>query len=200
MPGLPWPPRPDWYPVNVEPDDDLVPVSVRLGAVVPPDDPEDWTRPLTWAAAAGMLAAPALALGWFWIGPPIANHPAQAATYLLACTLAAGAALTGATQQGAVRAATGTVAAALFSALAVVMVGVLVAGERQVGMASPTVAHAVAAAVAGLGGALAASPLAARLASISARAPRIVAPGGIGAGVGLLLVGTLLGTAVSFGR
>jgi hypothetical protein len=177
-------------------DDDLVPVSVRLGQVVPPDDPEDWTRPLTWAAAAGMLAAPALALGWFWIGPPIAGHPAQAATYLVACALAAGAALAGATQQGALRAATGTVAAALFGALAVVLVGALLSGERQVGTASPTVAHAVAAAVAGLGGALAASPLAARLASIGARAPRIVAPGAIGAGVGLLLVGTLLGTAV----
>ena len=36
----------------------LVPVSVRLGNVVPPEDPEDWTQPLTWVAAAGMLAAP----------------------------------------------------------------------------------------------------------------------------------------------
>jgi hypothetical protein len=181
-------------------DDDLVPVSVRLGQVVPPEDPEDWTQPLTWMAAAGMLAAPALALGWFWIGPPTANHPAQAATYLLAATLAAGAALTGATQQGALRAATGTVAAALFGALAVVLVGALVAGERQVGTASPTVAHAVAAAMAGLGGAVAASPLAARLASIAARTPRVVAPGAIGAGVGLLLVGTLLGTVGPIGR
>ena len=38
-------------------DEDLVPVSVRLGEVVPPEDPEDWTRPLTWVAALGMLAA-----------------------------------------------------------------------------------------------------------------------------------------------
>jgi hypothetical protein len=199
MPERPWPRHHDLGSVNSRPDDDLVPISVRLGQVVPPDDPEDWTRPLTWAAAAGMLAAPALALGWFWIGPPIANHPAQAATYVLACTLAAGAALTGATQQGALRAATGTIAAALFGALAVVLVGVLVAGERQVGTASPTVAHAVAAAVSGIGGAVAASPLAARLASIGARVPRIVAPGAIGAGVGLLLVGMLLGTAVPVG-
>ena len=44
------------------------------------------------------------------------------------------------------------------------------------------------------------APLAARLASIDARVPRIFAPGAIGAGVGLLLVGTLLGTAVPVGR
>jgi hypothetical protein len=182
-----------------EDDDDLVPVSVRLGEVVPPDDPEDWTQPLTWAAAGGMLAAPALALGWFAIGPPIANHPAQMATYLVACTLAAGAALTGATQQGALRAATGTVAAALFGALAIVAVGALMAGERQVGTASPTVAHAFGAAVAGLGGAAAASPLAARLASIGARVPRILAPAAIGAGVALLLVAALLGTVAGVG-
>ena len=180
-------------------DDDLVPVSVRLGQVVPPEDPEDWTRPLTWAAAAGMLAAPGVAFAWFWIGPPIASHPAQAATYVLACTLVTGAALTGATQQGALRAAAGTVAAALFSALAVVVVGAALAGERQVGAASPTVAHAFGAAVAGLCGALAVSPLAARLASIRSRAPRVVAPGAIGAGVALFLVGALLGTAVPVG-
>lgn len=182
-----------------EADDDLVPISVRLGQVVPPEDPEDWTRPLTWAAAAGMLAAPVVALAWFWIGPPGASHPAQAATYLIACTLVAGAALTGATQQGALRAAAGTVAAALFSALAVVIVGAALAGERQVGAASPTVAHAFGAAVAGLCGAIAVSPLAARLASIRARAPRVVAPGAIGAGVALFLVGSLLGTAIPAG-
>jgi hypothetical protein len=195
MPLPPWPQRHDLGSVSSPPDDDLVPVSVRLGQVVPPEDPEDWTQPLTWAAATGMLAAPALAFGWFWLGPPSASHPAQAATYLLACTLAVGAALTGATQQGALRAATGTLAAALFGALAVVVVGAVMAGERQVGTASPSVAHAFGAAVAGLGGALAASPLAARLASIGARAPRVLAPGAIGAGVALLLVGALLGTA-----
>ena len=44
------------------PDDDVVPVSVRLGEVVPPEDPEDWTRPLTWVAAGGMLVGPIVAL------------------------------------------------------------------------------------------------------------------------------------------
>ena len=48
-----------------DPDDDLVPISVRLGEVVPPEDPEDWTRPLTWVAAFGMLAGPLIALAWF---------------------------------------------------------------------------------------------------------------------------------------
>ena len=48
----------------------MVPVSVRLGAVVPPEDPEDWTRPLTWVAATGMLAAPAVALAWYLVGAP----------------------------------------------------------------------------------------------------------------------------------
>ncbi|HET6746101.1 MAG TPA: hypothetical protein VFH90_09690 [Candidatus Limnocylindria bacterium] len=181
-------------------EDDLVPVSVRLGQVVPPEDPEDWTRPLTWAAAAGMLLAPAVALIWYWIGPPLANHPAQPATSLLACALAIGAALTGATQQGALRAAAATLATALFSALAVIIVGALMAAERQVGTASPTVAHSFGAAVAGLGGVVAASPLVARLARTRARLPRIVGPGAIGAGVALLLVPVLLGTAIPVGR
>jgi hypothetical protein len=181
-------------------EDDLVPISVRLGQVVPPEDPEDWTRPLTWVAAAGMLVAPAVALAWFWIGPPTSHHPAQTGTYVLACALAAGAALTGATQQGALRAAAGTVAAGLFGAVMVVLVGAALAAERPLGSAPPTVAHAFGAAVAGLGGAGAAAPLAALLAAAHARVPRIVGPGAVGAGVALLLVGALLGTAVPVGR
>ena len=62
--------RSDRRRVTHEPDDDLVPVSVRLGEVVPPEDPEDWTRPLTWVAAFGMLAGPIVALAWFLVAPP----------------------------------------------------------------------------------------------------------------------------------
>jgi hypothetical protein len=74
-------------------DEDLVPVSVRLGEVVPPEDPEDWTRPLTWVAALGMLAAPILVLGWFLAAPPQDAARGLPATGLVAVALAAGAAL-----------------------------------------------------------------------------------------------------------
>ena len=75
--------------VTTGPDDDLVPVSVRLGAVVPPEDPEDWTRPLTWVAALGMLAAPIVAVAWFVIAPPTgrARRPGD---HLVAAALAGG--------------------------------------------------------------------------------------------------------------
>lgn len=177
------------------PDDDVVPVSVLLGEVVPPEDPEDWTKPLTWVAAAGMLAAPAVALAWFAIAPPSDTTPALPATGLLAATLAGGAVLTGATQQGAVRAWTGTVAAALFAALAVIVIGAAMAGERQVGAASPTLAHAFGAAVAGLAGALAASAVAAVVARRAARWLRLLAPGFVAVAVAVVLVGVLMGTS-----
>ena len=89
-----------------DPADDLVPVSVRLGEVVPPEDPEDWTRPLTWVAAFGMLAGPIVALAWFVVAPPENAAAALPPTYLVATSLAAGAAVTGATQVGAARAFT----------------------------------------------------------------------------------------------
>jgi hypothetical protein len=174
-----------------EPPDDLVPVSVRLGEVVPPEDPEDWTKPLTWMAAAGMLLGPLAALGWFWLAPPVSSDP-DAGTRLLAVAVAFGAALTGATQQGRLRAWTGTVAAALFAALVVIVVGAAMAGERQVGQASPTLAHAFAAAMAGLAGAVAASPLAALLARASMRWPRLLVPGAAAVAVAALLVGLLM--------
>ncbi|MGH2454831.1 MAG: hypothetical protein ACRDHD_01025, partial [Candidatus Limnocylindria bacterium] len=66
-----------------EAEDDLVPVSVRLGAVVPPEEPEDWTRPLTWAAAAGMLTAPAVAGGWLVVWPPVAASAPSLGTWLV---------------------------------------------------------------------------------------------------------------------
>ena len=181
------------------PDDDVVPVSVRLGEVVPPEDPEDWTKPLTWVAAAGMLLAPLVALAWFAIAPPQAAHPAVTGTWLLAASLAAGAVITGATQQGAARAWTATVAAALFAGLVVIVIGAAMAGERQVGSASPTLAHSFGAGAAGLAGAVAASPVAAGMARSPTGWVRLLVPGAIAVAVALLLVGFLTGTATPLG-
>lgn len=170
------------------PPDDLVPVSVRLGDVVAPEDPEDWTRPLTWAAAAGMLGAPLVALAWFWLAAPDGTKAPAIGTWLVAMALAVGACLSGATQQGGLRAFSGTLAAALFASLATVAVGLMSAGERQVGVASPTLGHAVAASVAGLAGALPAGLLALRLAGWRSRRMRILAPAAVGAGVAVVVV------------
>jgi len=152
-------------------DDDLVPVSVRLGAVVPPEDPEDWTRPLTWVAAAGMLAGPIATLAWFLAAAPT-SPLAVPLTHLVAVSLAAGAAATGATQQGVARAWTATLGAGLFGALGVVVLGVVLAGERQVGAASPTLAQAFLAAAGGAIGAAAAAGVAAVVARARSRAVR----------------------------
>jgi hypothetical protein len=175
-----------------EDEDQLVPVSVRLGNVVPPEDPEDWTQPLTWVAAAGMLAAPTLTLLWFWLAPP-ASATLMPGTFLVAATLAAGGVLTGATQQGWLRASTATVAAGLFAALGTVLVGQLMAGERQTGVASPTVALAFAASVAGLVGALVAAPLAALFASDRGRGMRLLVPGAAGIGASWLVLFGMFG-------
>jgi len=155
-----------------DPDENLVPVSVRLGAVVPPEDPEDWTRPLTWVAALGMLAAPVVTLAWFAVAPPASANEAVPATTLVAILLAGGAAATGATQIGRARAWTATLGAGLLGALLVIVLGVVMAGERQVETASPTVAHAFVAAVAGLVGAAAASAIAALVAGLRSRVVR----------------------------
>lgn len=173
-----------------EPDDDLVPVSVRLGEVVPPEDPEDWTRPLTWVAALGMLAGPIVTLAWFAIAPPTSSEPVPV-TLLVAAALAGGAALTGATQQGRARAWTATLGAGLFGALVVVVLGVVLAGARSIGSAPPTIAQAVMAAVAGLGGTGAAA-LASALLSSRSRAVRVAVPvivGVIGAAAVRWLIG-----------
>jgi hypothetical protein len=176
-----------------DPDgDDLVPVSVRLGAVVPPEDPEDWTRPLTWVAAIGMLAGPLVVLGWFLLDAPTSSD-ALPGTLAAAVALAAGAALTGSTQQGMARAWTATLGAGLFAALAVVVIGVVLAGERQSGSASPTLAHAFASAVAGLGGAGAAALVAALVAGLGSRAVRFVPALAAGGVVAWLALGVLTG-------
>lgn len=153
---------------------DLVPVSVRLGEVVPPEDPEDWTQPLTWVAALGMLAGPITALAWFLAAPPDGSETAMPATYAVAALLAAGASATGATQLGSARAWTATLGAALFGCLVTIILGVVLAGERQVGAASPTLAHAFVAGVGGLGGAAVAAIVAAVTAGRRSRLARFL--------------------------
>lgn len=177
------------------PEDDLVPVSVRLGEVVPPEDPEDWTRPLTWVAALGMLAAPLGTFAWFAVGPPLHAEQALPLTFLVAALLAAGAAATGATQQGIARAATATLGAALFASLVVVILGVAMSGERQVGVASPTLAHAFAASVGGLGGAAAGSAVAGAVARLGPRPIRFLLALLAGTAIAVLIVGSLLPVA-----
>lgn len=173
-------------------DDDLVPVSVRLGDVVPPEDPEDWTRPLTWVAALGMLAGPLVALAWFIAAPPGTGARAFPATFLVASFLAAGAAATGATQIGVARAWTATLAAGLFGALVIIVLGVVTAGERQVGAASPTLAHAFASALAGLVGAGATAVVAGAVARARSRLARFVPAGLVGVLAAVVVVGVLL--------
>jgi hypothetical protein len=172
--------------------DDLVPASVRLGDVVPPEDPEDWTRPLTWVAALGMLAGPLAALAWFVVAPPAAGVQALPATYLVAASLACGAAATGATQLTVARDWTATLGAGLFGALAVIILGVVTAGERQLGIASPTVAHAFAAAMAGLAGAASAALVAAAVARLRSRLVRAIPALVAGVAVAILAVGNLM--------
>lgn len=174
-----------------EDDGDLVPASVRLGNVVPPEDPEDWTRPLTWVAAIGMLAAPALALTWFTVaGPPDSSHPVGG-TWAVALVLVAGAAAAGGTQLGRMRAFTGTLGAALLAALLVVAAGAVTAGERQVGSASPSLAHAVAASLAGLAGASPAAALGAFTAHSWPRLLRGAAAAALGAFVTVAVLPSL---------
>jgi hypothetical protein len=172
--------------VTLPHDDDQVPVSVRLGQVVPPEDPEDWTRPLTWAAAAGMLLAPLAALTWFLLAPPTAAGNPMAGTWIVAAALALGAALTGATQIGQLRSFTAAIA--VFAALVTIMVGAAAAGSRQVGEASPTLAHAVAAGLAGLAGSFAAASIGPVVASVPDRLSRLAAPALVGIAVSALVV------------
>ena len=170
--------------------EDDVPISVRLGTVVPPEDPEDWTQPLTWVAAIGMLAAPITALVWFLVARPMTSA-SSGMTWVLATVLVAGASLTGSTQIGRSRAFAGTLGAALFATLATVIVGVVLAGERQIGSASPTLAQAFVAGMSGLAGSAAAAVLAPTLARHSARVMRFVPPAVIGSVVALLIIGLL---------
>jgi len=169
----------------------MVPVSVRLGAVVPPEDPEDWTRPLTWVAALGMLAAPAIALIWFILAAPTESVRPVAGTWAVAFSLVIGAAAAGSTQIGRLRAFTGTLGAALLAALLVVMAGAVTAGERQIGSASPTLAQALASSLAGIAGASPAAAFGAFTAGTWSRLPRAAAAAGLGAAVTAAVLPTL---------
>ena len=179
-------------PGGPEPDD-LVPVSVRLGTVVPPEDPEDWTRPLTWVAALGMLLAPAVALGWYAVAPPVESARALPGTWAVAITIAVGAAAAGGTQLGRLRAIAGTLGAALLAAVLVVGAGAVTAGGRQVLAASPTLAHSVAATIAGLAGALAAAAAGGLAAGRLKRTGRGLLAGVVGALVTVLVLPRLFG-------
>jgi len=150
-----------------------VPPSVQLGEVVPPEDPEDWRQPLTWVVAGGMLAAPAVATAWFIVAPPADPYAAIPGTSVVAAVLAAGAAVTGASQRGGRRALMGTLGAGLFGALGLVLVGNVLAGGVALGTA-------VGAALAGAGGSLAAAVLAGLLAS-AGRLRRSLSPALAGA-------------------
>ncbi|MDP9269689.1 MAG: hypothetical protein M3P14_01695 [Chloroflexota bacterium] len=166
--------------------DPSVPISVRLGTVVPPEDPEDWRRPLTWVAAAGMLLGPLVAFGWFTTVPPDETARALLGTWMLAAALVVGAVATGSTQLEPVWAFAGTLGAGLFGALLTIVVGFAVAPATGAGAASPPVVHAVLASVAGLTGTVAASTLMPALARGRSRARRGLAPGAIGLAVAAL--------------
>ena len=172
--------------------EDLVPVSVRLGTVVPPEDPEDWRRPLTWVAAAGMLLAPALALLLLALGPsPQSARPAPA-TWLIAGALVIGGVLTGTTQQRPMWAAAATLGSALFGALLIVLYAVAVSPEVRAGAFSPALAQAISGSVAGLGGALVAATLMPAFSRMPSRLRRGLAPAAIGIAVSAILVRLLL--------
>lgn len=174
---------------DASPELDGVPVSVRLGAVVPPEEPEDWTRPLTWAAAGGMLLAPLVALAWFIGWPPRSIGGPEAGTWLLGAAIVVGGTLTGLTQRGAGRAVAATLGAALFAALGSVLVGGLTSGST--GIRAPSLAHASLASLAGLAGTLASLPIAHRFASHPRRARLALASAALGVAVAVLLLRVL---------
>ena len=62
----------------------------------------------------------------------------------------------------------------LFGALVIIVLGVVMAGERQVGVASPTLAHAFVASAAGLAGAAVGAVVAAVAARLRSRVVRFV--------------------------
>jgi hypothetical protein len=179
-------------PPAAEPGEELVPVSVRLGTVIPPEDPEDWRRPLTWVAAAGMLLAPLLVLVWFLIGPPAQSARPVPATWFIAGALVLGGVLTGTTQLRPAWAAAATLGSALFGALLIVLYAVAVSPEVRAGVFSPAIAQAVSGSAAGLGGALVSATLMPAFTRMRSRVRRGLAPAAIGIAVSAILVRLLL--------
>jgi hypothetical protein len=116
---------------------------------------------------------------------------------VVAAAVAGGAALTGATQQGAGRAVAATIGSALFASLVVVIIGA--AGQRQVESATPTLAYALLASVCGLVGAIAASVAAVVMAGRDLRLRLAVAPAvGVGAAVlAVLILSSMTSVAVA---
>jgi hypothetical protein len=172
--------------------DEVIPVSVRLGTVVPPEDPEDWRRPLTWVAAAGMLLAPALVFLWAVIAPPAQSlHPAPG-QWVIAAALVIGGVLTGTTQLRPIWAAAATLGSALFGALLVVLYAVAVSPEIRVGSLSPYLSQALTGSTAGLAGALVAATLMPSFSRMRSRIRRGLAPAAIGIAVSALVVRLLL--------
>jgi hypothetical protein len=169
--------------------DESAPVSVRLGTVVPPEDPEDWRRPLTWVAAAGMLAGPLVALVWFLVAPPSRSDGPLPGTWLVAGALVAGSVATGATQVGPARSFAGTLGAGLFGSLVTVLFATVLSPETTgLLQTTPLVVQAFVAGIAGVAGALAASTLMPALSRIPSRLHRIAVPAAIGIAVSALVV------------
>jgi hypothetical protein len=158
-----------------------VPPSVQLGEVVPPEDPEDWGRPLTWIVAAGMLVAPLIGAAWFLAAPPDDVIEAVAGTSALAAVLAVGSSVVGGTQRGARRALSATIGSGLFGALGLVVAGTILAE----GIALPVASLA---AVGGVIGAVPAGSLSALLADHPSRARRIIGPALVGAMTAIIVV------------
>ena len=166
-------------------DLDNAPPSVRLGEVVPPEDPEDWGRPLTWVVAAGMLAAPLAGAAWFLAAAPSDPQAAPMGTSVLAAILAAAAAVAGATQRGALRTALTTIGAGLFGALGLVVAGSVIGAGASLGVA-------VAAATTGTFATVPAAAVAALIAERS-RPRRVVSPALLGGLIAFLGVQNLFG-------
>ena len=165
------------------------PISVRLGTVVPPEDPEDWRRPLTWVAALGMLLGPMVAAVWFVAAPPDVSLQPLPGTWLLAGALVAGAVATGSTQLRPGWAFAATLGSGLFGALLTVIFGLILAPVETTGVAAPpAMVHAVLASVAGLAGALAAATLMFVLGRATSRPWRGLVPGTIGIAVAAIVV------------